>query len=131
MIDPEHVQTWLDDYRMAWETYDPERIGALFTDDAEYRWHPWDDGDDVVRGRAAIVEAWQDEPDAPGTFDLRMRPLVVKDDLAIAVGTCHYYTDATRSALDSQFHNLWELRFADDGRCSAFTEWFMQPPADE
>jgi len=31
---------WLDDYVAAWRSYDPEAIGALFSEDAEYRYHP-------------------------------------------------------------------------------------------
>ena len=48
----ERAQHWLDAYTHAWITYDPDEIGALFSDDAEYRWYPWDEGN---RGRAQIV----------------------------------------------------------------------------
>jgi len=58
-IDDEIVQRWLDAYNHAWTTYDPDQIGALFTDDAEYRWHPWDERDDVARGRSQIVAGWR------------------------------------------------------------------------
>lgn len=27
------------------------------------------------------------------------------------------------------YHNLWVLRFTDDGRCRSFTEWYMEAPA--
>ena len=129
MIDSTAVQGWLDAYVRAWQTNEPAEIGALFTDDAEYRWHPWDEGDAVARGREAIVAAWLEDRDDPGTFEAALRPLVVHGDLAIAVGKCRYYTDDSRSTLEHEFHNLWELRFADDGRCRAFTEWFMTAPA--
>lgn len=127
MIDSAGVQRWLDSYTHAWLTYDPAAIGALFTDDAEYRWHPWDTGDDVARGRDAIVAAWLDEPDLR-TFEGQYRPLLISGDDAVAVGTTRYYADAGRESLESEFHNLWVLRFADDGRCSAFTEWYMRTP---
>lgn len=109
-------------------SYDPAAIGGLFTEDAEYRWHPWDTGDDVARGREAIVSAWLDEPDGAGTFDCRYEPLLVAGDDAVAVGITRYYTDASRKNLENEFHNLWVLRFAGDGRCSAFTEWYMRTP---
>jgi hypothetical protein len=129
MIDSDAVQRWLLAYVHAWETYDPAEIGALFTDDAEYRWHPWDEGDDVARGRDAIVGAWLSSRDAPGTYQGEYRPLVVRDDQAIAVGTSRYFGDDTRSELDREYHNLYVLRFADDGRCRSFTEWYMKAPA--
>jgi ketosteroid isomerase-like protein len=38
----EAVQAWLDTYLHAWETYDAADVEALFTEDAEYRYHPFD-----------------------------------------------------------------------------------------
>ena len=127
-IDTEQVQRWLDAYTHAWITYDSEEIGALFTDDAEYRWHPWDEGDDVARGRAQIVAAWQENRDPAGTYRGAYRPLLVHGDEAIAVGLSSYYTDATQTTLDRAYHNLWVLRFGEEGRCRSFTEWYMQAP---
>lgn len=129
MIDANAVQRWLDAYSRAWESYDPAQIGALFSDDAEYRWHPWDEGEDVARGRQAIVDAWLERPDQSGTYEGKYRPLLVDGDGAIAIGTSRYYTDAGRSTLDRMYHNLYVLRFGADGRCRSFTEWFMQAPA--
>jgi len=129
MIDTDAVHHWLVAYDHAWQTYDPGEIGALFTDDAEYRWHPWDEGDAVARGREAIVAAWLSDRDAPGTYRGEYRPLISQNDTVVAVGTSRYYTDATRSELDREYHNLFLLRFAADGRCRSFTEWYMQAPA--
>jgi ketosteroid isomerase-like protein len=128
MTDTDAVQRWLDGYCRAWERYDPDEIGALFSDDAEYRLHPWDEGDDVIRGCRAIVDAWLREPDPPGTYEGRYRPLVLQGDSAVTTGTSRYYTDATRTRLDREYHNLFVLRFAADGRCRSFTEWFMRSP---
>jgi hypothetical protein len=66
--------------------------------------------------------------DKAGTYRGAYNPLLVKDDLAIAVGVSFYYTDDTQGTLDRTYHNLWVLRFSDEGRCSAFTEWYMQVP---
>jgi hypothetical protein len=129
MVDRDAVQRWLDAYAQAWLTYDPAAIGALFTNDAEYRWHPWDTGEQVVRGRDAIVAAWLAEPDTVGAYEGQYRPLLIDGEDAVAVGISRYYTDASRQELESEFHNLWVLRFADDGCCSAFTEWFMRTPS--
>ena len=127
-IDSEMVQRWLDSYSHAWETYDPADISALFTDDAEYRWHPWDEGDDVTHGRQRIVAVWLQNRDTPGTYRGMYHPILVKEDVAIAVGTSFYYTDDMQTTVDRAYHNLWVLRFADDGRCRSFTEWYMKTP---
>ena len=48
----EQVAQWLAAYSKAWETYDPQAIGALFSADAAYYYHPYDE---PTRGREAIV----------------------------------------------------------------------------
>jgi ketosteroid isomerase-like protein len=128
-IDAELVQRWLDAYTHAWITYDSDEIGALFTADAEYRWHPWDTGDDVARGHTQIVAAWLENRDRAGTYRGTYRPLLVQGDLAIAVGLSSYYTDDTQTTLDRAYHNLWILRFSAEGRCRSFIEWYMQAPS--
>src|SRR5712671_3052597 len=60
------VVDWLKAYMHAWETYSPDAIGDLFTEDATYSFHPYDA---PVVGRQAIVDAWLKDPDAPGTFE--------------------------------------------------------------
>ena len=63
-MDEARVQRWLDDYVEAWRSSDPAAIGALFSEDAQYRYHPWDD---PLDGRAAIVGSWLADRDEPGS----------------------------------------------------------------
>ena len=128
MVDEAAAQRWLDGYGRAWETYDPAKIAELFSEDATYRWHPWDSGAGIAHGRKAIVEAWLDGQDKPGTYAGEWRPLLVHDDTVIAVGVSRYYTDATHRTLDREYHNLWVIEFDGAGRCHSFTEWFMKTP---
>ena len=127
-IDTELVQRWLDAYTQAWMTYDPEAIGALFSEDAEYLYHPWDQGDAVVRGRSQIVANWLKGRDTPGTYRGEYKPTMVQGDQAIATGESYYYTDPTQQTLYRLFYNLWVLRFNEQGQCRSFTEWFMKAP---
>src|SRR2546430_1006359 len=55
VIDRDAVAGWLDRYIEAWTSYDRERIGELFAEDAAYRYHPFDE---PIRGREAIVDSW-------------------------------------------------------------------------
>lgn len=118
------VQTWLDAYVGAWRTYDPTSIAALFAKDATYAYHPWDEGDDVVRGRDAIVANWLEEQDQPGSWEAHYRTSLVEGDRAVATGTTSY-------ASGEVYWNLWVLRFDGEGRCTDFVEWFMVPPSGE
>jgi hypothetical protein len=119
----EDVQAWLDAYLEAWRTYEPTAIAALFTEDATYAYHPWDEGEAVVRGRDAIVANWLEEQDPPDSWEAQYRPLMVEGEQAVTTGTTRYTEGET-------YHNLWVLRFADGGRCAEFVEWFMVPPPD-
>lgn len=118
------VQRWLDAYVAAWQTYDPEAIGALFATDATYRYHPYDT--EAVVGRDAIVADWLDSPDAAGTWTAHYMPWVVEGDRAVAVGESRYVkADGTFRDL---YFNAWLLRFDADGRCSEFVEYYMALP---
>jgi len=123
-VNHDDVQTWLDAYIEAWRTYDPAAIAALFTEDATYAYHPWDEGEDVVRGRDAIVADWLEEQDEPGSWEAQYRPLLVDGERTVATGT-------TRYASGRSYWNLFVLRFGEDGRCAEFVEWYMVQPQEE
>jgi hypothetical protein len=122
------VQAWLDAYVEAWRTYDRDRIGALFADGAEYRYHPWDQ---PIVGRDAIVASWLAPSDSassrddPGTYDAHYAPVAVEDEVAVAAGTSTYFTDASQAVVAQVFHNIFVLQFDGAGRCRAFTEYFV------
>ncbi len=132
-MDREQVQRWLDGYSKAWETYDPDSIGALFAPDAEYRYHP---SDEPVRGREEIVRAWLEprgnasDRDEPGTYEGRYRPYAVEGDRAVAVGSSTYWTDASRRNVQTVYDNVYLLEFDPEGRCRSFTEFFVERPKD-
>jgi ketosteroid isomerase-like protein len=133
-MDRPTVQAWLDRYVAAWKSYDATEVEALFSDDSTYRYHPWDEGDDVVRGRDAIVKDWIEPEghtsnrDEPGTYDAHYEPYAVDGDQAVAVGWSRYYEDASKATLSREYRNAYLLRFDADGRCSELTEFFMQTP---
>jgi hypothetical protein len=112
------VQAWLDAYVDAWRTYDPAAIAALFTEEDAYAYHPWDEGEEVVRGSDAIVADWLEERDDPGSWEAQYRPLMVEGQRAVITGT-------TRYANGEFYWNLWVLRFDEDNRCAEYVEWFM------
>ncbi len=132
MTDRERVDAWLDAYVAAWKTYDPDQVGALFADDVSYRYHPYDE---PVRGRSAVVEAWLGEGEHPGAsgrddegiYDASYRAVAVDGSVAVAVGTSTY-TDGPGGPVTEVYDNCFLIEFDDEGRCRAFTEWFMKRP---
>jgi ketosteroid isomerase-like protein len=126
------VERWLDSYVGAWKTYDPARIGALFSEDVEYRFHPYDL---PVVGRDAVVEAWlgegehegASERDEPGTYEAKYAPVAIEGDVAVATGSSTYLTEPG-GAVERIYDNCFVIRFDADGRCREFTEWYMRRP---
>lgn len=120
------VARWLERYVEAWRSYDPDAIAALFTDDAEYRYHPYDD---PVRGRDAIADSWREEArrDEPGTWQAHYEPMAVDGDVAVATGTSTYLD--SQGNVDRVFHNVFVMELDDAGRCRSFVEWYMERPA--
>ena len=110
---------WLDGYIEAWRSYDPAAIGALFADDAEYRYHPWDE---PLRGRDAIVADWIANRDEPGTWDADYAPWAVEGGRVVATGTSRY------TAADDQpartYHNVFLIELDGNGQATSFTEVF-------
>jgi uncharacterized protein (TIGR02246 family) len=124
------LQQWLDRYIEAWRTYDPAAIGDLFSEDAEYRYHP---GDEPTRGREAIVGEWvkpagnASSQDAPDTWAARYEAYAVDGNRAVSHGRTTYWTDATHQTVEHEYFNVFLMEFDADGRCSSFTEYFMKP----
>jgi hypothetical protein len=110
---------WLNAYVDAWRTYDPAAIGALFSEDARYRYHPWDD---PLVGRAAIVKGWLENPDEPGTWTADYQPWIVAGTDAVATGVSRYDDKDGRR----EYHNVFLCRFDAEGRCREFTEVYLK-----
>jgi ketosteroid isomerase-like protein len=123
-MDRARVADWLAAYMHAWETYSPDAIGDLFTEDATYSFHPYDE---PVAGRGAIVESWLKDPDAPGTFEATYRPIAVDGDVAVVNGRSRYFSDSSRTQLTKEWDNLFVIEFDNDGRCRSFLEWYVAP----
>jgi hypothetical protein len=115
-VTEDDVQGWLDRYVAAWSSYDPVEIAALFTEDAGYRYDPFDE---PLVGGAAIAADWLKDQDAAGSWEAEYRPFAVDGLRAVATGETRYVDENRRYA------NTFLLEFAADGRCRSFTEWFV------
>ena len=136
-MDRSAAQAWLDAYVEAWKTYDRSQVEALFADDATYRYHPFDSGDDVLRGRDEVVNGWLEPEgnassrDEQGTYDARYEVYAIDGDKVVAVGTSTYYPSTSRAKPDRVYHNVFLIEFDGAGRCRDFTEYFMKEPGAE
>ena len=119
-------EQWLERYRAAWTTDDPEQIGALFTEDATYSpWpfsKPWE-------GRQAIVAKWIERGDSkdPWRFDSEL--VAVEGDTGVIKGLTTY--PAHDDQAEDAYSNIWVIQLEPDGRARSFAEWWIQRPKPE
>src|SRR5829696_3398091 len=118
MTASDELTDWLDRYRTAWTSNDPADIRALFTEDGEYLYHPWDD---PVVGHEAIVASWLESRDEVGEWTFEWEPVAEQGRTGVVEGRTVYLNGPS-------YRNLWVVELADDGRASRFTEWFMEEP---
>ncbi len=120
-MDRQQFQGWLDRYVEAWKSYDEDKIGDLFSEDAAYRYHPQDE---PVKGRVAIVNNWLESKDDPGTYDAKYEVVAIDGDMHVANGWSRYF-DADGKVRD-EYLNVYLCRLDDAGRCTDFTEYWIQ-----
>jgi ketosteroid isomerase-like protein len=121
-VDRAAIVDWLEAYVRAWQSYAPDAIGALFSEDAVYSYHPYDE---PVAGRQAIVASWLADPDPLGTYEATYEPIAIDGDVAVVNGRSRYYKDSSRSELTKEWDNIFVIRFDKDGRCRSFREWYV------
>lgn len=121
-MDRQSFQEWLDGYVDAWKTYDEAKIGALFADDVEYRYHPIDE---PLKGRAEVVGNWLEDKDEPGTYDAKYEVLAIDGDTYVAHGRSDYF-ESVGGPLRDQYFNVYVCHFNDTGECTSFTEYWIQ-----
>ena len=118
-MDRASAQAWLDGYVAAWLSYDEDQIGALFTEDVAYRYHPYDD---PTVGREAVVASWLGESDSDEASTRDARHLLAhyhgRRRRRIRCGHRHLQLHrATRRAIVRMYPNCFVMRFDTAGRC--------------
>jgi hypothetical protein len=112
------VDEWLERYRSAWETADPDAAAALFTEDAVYRSSPFRE---PHVGQEGIGEYWAR---ATGS----QSDVTVKIGLPITEGNrtaVEWWTTMRDETTEITLPGILFLRFAPDGRCEELREAWM------
>ena len=127
------VQGWLDRYVAAWKSYDPAAIGDLFAEDAEYRYHPWDEpvvGRDAIVGPGLAPRATK-RPRRPGhvrrAATSRSR---VDGDARVAVGWSRYFERRAATSGAARTTTATCSSSTATGAASSFTEYCMRAAGD-
>lgn len=110
------VTDWVEGYKRAWTSNDPDDIRALFTAEARYYTAPFRD---PWEGMAEILAGWKGRADHQGTWSFEYEVLSESGGLGVVQGVTHY-RDQGRD-----YSNLWLVWLDDDGRCTRFVEYWM------
>jgi ketosteroid isomerase-like protein len=120
MVDRAAFEAWIAGYERAWRTPGTDALSELFADDATYLHSPYED---PITGLADIARDWDGERDGPDeAFTMESEVIAVDGDTAVARVLVRYGDPVRQEYLD-----LWIVRFAADGRCTAFEEWPFWP----
>lgn len=114
---PSSATEWVEAYRVAWETKDPEAAASLFTPDATYRDNivePAHEGQDGVRAYWTSVTASQDD------VQVRMgRPFVDGDRV-----TAEFWTNMKVGGQEVTLAGCLLLDFTQDWQCRRLREYW-------
>lgn len=128
-MDRPGVERWIEAYRKAWQSDDPQDVAALFTEDATYSPYPWPRDREPWTGRDAIVRNWIERGDSGIGWRFEHAILAVEGDTAVIEGWTSY-DRGEGEPWSEQYANVWLVRFAEDGRARQFVEWWVQKPED-
>jgi nuclear transport factor 2 (NTF2) superfamily protein len=127
MINSDAVNIWLSNYVAAWKSYDPEAIGALFSEDARYYFSPYSE---PLEGREAIVADWLKNPDKAGTYTAEYKLIATNGNLVVTNGRSTYFEDDGKT-VRREYDNIFVIEFDEMGRCNFFKEWYMKKPGSK
>jgi ketosteroid isomerase-like protein len=116
-------EAWLQRYRAAWKTDDPQKIADLFTEDAVYAPRPFGE---PWKGRDEIVAKWIELGDSGTPWQFESEVLAVEGETGVVRGLTTY--PAHQNELEKVYSNIWVIRLAADGRAMSFSEWWVEQP---
>jgi ketosteroid isomerase-like protein len=119
-MDKEQAAAWIAGYERAWRSPGTDMLAEVFTPDATYLQGPFDA---PLVGLPAIAGMWDEERTGPDeAFEMSSEIIAVDGDTAVA------RVEITYGEPDhEEFCDLWIIRFAEDGRCRSFEEWWFSP----
>lgn len=121
-MNPESLRAWLEGYRSAWETRDPEAVIRLFAEDATYRETPFTQ---PMRGREAIRLYWS-RVVAAAQEQIRFGHEVLAITEATAIA--HWWASFVRvpSKTRVSLDGIFLLTFDAAGLCKELREWWVR-----
>lgn len=119
-MDRAGVERWVAAYERVWRSPGTDGLAQIFVPNATYLPSPWDR---PLEGLGAISAFWEQQREGPDEEFTMTSEIVAVDGQTVVVRVFVEY----HAPGGLRWRDLWVLRFADDGRCSAFEEWAFAP----
>lgn len=122
------VVDWLEAYRKAWESRDPDAAAALFTSDSRYREMPYQE---PFEGSQGVHDYWTRVTETQSEVRFRYGTPIVEGKRAAAEWWVTMLNGGVEVTLAGEFY----LTFDDSGKCSDLREYWhfsegrVEPPA--
>lgn len=123
------IETWIESYRVAWETADAELAASLFTEDGTYRNLIFAEPN---VGQDGVASYWRRVTGPQSNVSVRMgRPFVDGDRV-----TVEWWTQMDVDGEAVTLPGCLLLQMAPDGRCRSLREYFsraegrLEPPIE-
>ncbi len=110
---------WLKTYGAAWEAKDADAFTALFSDDVQYYWTPFEE---PKRGRGGVAAAFNGAVANQRDIHFRYEILAVDEARCVARWWCSLKRPATDQAV--RLDGIMMVEPAADGLCEVFREWW-------
>lgn len=123
------LKAWLEGYRRAWETRDPEAAAALFSEDAQYYETPFQA---PARGRDGVRDYWANATRNQSDVSFSYEIVSVSGDRGMA----RWWATFRRVSSDEtvSLDGVFLLQFEREGLCRELREWWhkaeTEPQAD-
>lgn len=115
----DQFRSWLEAYRRAWETRDPQTAASLFAEDGTYQENPFAE---PMRGRRAIADYWSHVALTQEQVQFRYEILAVKRALGIARWWASFVRIPSKTQI--KLDGIFAVSLDGENRCWVFREWW-------
>jgi uncharacterized protein (TIGR02246 family) len=119
-LTPAALTQWLEDYKAAWETRDPEKAVQLFTEDATYQDEAFSP---PHQGAQGIRDYWTRVTAGQRDVKFKYQVLSVTGNSGIAHWSAQFAV--ADSATTINLDGVFLLDFGPGGKCRSLREWWF------
>lgn len=117
----ERFKDWLERYRNAWETRDPDAAQRLFTEEATYQVTPFREPE---MHRTGIRDYWVRATAEQSNVQFGYQMLASNGDTGICRWNCQF--DIESDGSHAEIDGIFVFTLTDDNACSTFQEWWHE-----